>query len=184
MAEWLYIVAKHHKEHVKLVKSWGGGDYSEDLVQEMYLRLHRYTTPEKIIKDGEVNLGFIWFTLRNMYLTLLKEQKKQSKVNLDDISDLISEDADIVGLLLMDKITIDIEKELKDWEKDPVLWYTSKIFTTYINSGDSLRVFGDKVDIHYKSIFDTVKKCRTLLIDKYGEDYTDILNKDYEIVSL
>lgn len=182
MAEWLNIVAKHHKEHVKLVKSWGGGDYSEDLVQEMYLRLHRYTTPEKIIKDGEVNLGFIWFTLRNMYLTLLKEQKKQSKVNLDDISDLISEDADIVGLLLMDKITIDIEKELKDWEKDPVLWYTSKIFTTYINSGDSLRVFGDKVDIHYKSIFDTVKKCRTLLIEKYGEDYADIRNKDYELV--
>jgi DNA-directed RNA polymerase specialized sigma24 family protein len=182
MSEWLNIVAKHHKEHVKLVRSWGGGDYSEDLVQEMYLRLHRYTTPEKIIKDGEVNLGFIWFTLRNMYLTLVKEQKKYSKVNLEDIADLIHSEPDIIGMLLLDKITTEIEEELKEWEKDPVLWYTSKIFTTYVNSGDSLRVFGDKVDIHYKSIFDTVKKCREMLVNKYGEDYSDILNKDYELL--
>jgi len=39
--EWLKIVAKDHKEWVKLVQSFGEDFFAEDIVQESYLRLHK-----------------------------------------------------------------------------------------------------------------------------------------------
>ena len=45
--EWLKIVAKDHKEWVKLVQSFGEDFFSEDIVQESYIRLYKYCKPEK-----------------------------------------------------------------------------------------------------------------------------------------
>ena len=61
--QWLEIVAKEHKYYVDVVKSFGEYNFAEDIVQEMYLRIHKYTSPEKIVKDGIVNKGFIWFEI-------------------------------------------------------------------------------------------------------------------------
>ena len=74
--EWLKIVAKDHKEWVKLVQSFGEDFFAEDIVQESYLRLHKYCKPENIIQDGQVNKGFMYFVLRNLYLLHIKSEKR------------------------------------------------------------------------------------------------------------
>jgi DNA-directed RNA polymerase specialized sigma24 family protein len=77
--DWLNKVAKHHKYFVNVVEGFGEKFYAEDIVQEMYLRLHKYTTWDKIVKDGEVNKGFVWFVLRNIYVDYCKQKSKINK---------------------------------------------------------------------------------------------------------
>ena len=50
--DFLKEVAKHHKEWIKTVTALGGGSYSEDIVQEMYIKLYKYADANKIIKEG------------------------------------------------------------------------------------------------------------------------------------
>ena len=54
-AEWLKLVAKHHNKWIKIVESFGEHQYKDDIVQEAYLALYKYTTPEKIIHNGKVS---------------------------------------------------------------------------------------------------------------------------------
>ena len=49
MSQWLEVVAKQHKEWIRIVNSFGEYDYAEDIVQEMYIVLHKYADPNKII---------------------------------------------------------------------------------------------------------------------------------------
>ena len=82
--KWLRKVAERHQEWIKIVHSFGEYTYAEDLVQEMYLVILKYTTPEKIIKDGVVSRGYIYFTLRSLYFQYYNKKKKVTKVSLDD----------------------------------------------------------------------------------------------------
>ena len=67
MSHWLEIVAKQHKEWIRVINSFGEYDYAEDIVQEMYIVLHKYADPNKIITKGKANRGYIYFTLRTTY---------------------------------------------------------------------------------------------------------------------
>ena len=174
MSDWLSIVARHHKEYVQTVKGFGCDDYAEDLVQEMYIRLYKYVNPERIIKDGQVNRGFIWFVLKNMYLTLLNEKKRANIVRIGEGFEIESNESDLTNLLLMDNFTIEIERELSEWEKDSTMWYNSMLFRLYINSGLSYRELSEKTNIHYKSIYDTVSKCKRKLREKYEIEFNTI----------
>ena len=59
-AEWLEVVAKHHNKWIKIVNSFGEYNYASDIVQEMYIALYKYTTPEKIIHNGKLSEGYIF----------------------------------------------------------------------------------------------------------------------------
>ena len=83
--EWLNIVAKDHKEWVKVVESFGEDFFAEDIVQEAYLRIYKYCQPENIIKNGQVNKGFMYFTLRNLYLLHLRSNSRLEKVPLEQV---------------------------------------------------------------------------------------------------
>ena len=82
MSNWLSIVAKHHNEWIKVINSFGEYDYAEDIVQEMYIALHKYAKPEKIIKDGEVSKGYVFFTLRSLYYQYYNAKNKITKVSI------------------------------------------------------------------------------------------------------
>lgn len=123
----------------------------------MYLRLLKYTDKEKIVKDGEVNKAYVWFTLRSVYMMFIKEQKKIHKVRL-------SEDFDIPD-------TEDEHFELKrvysyidKWE-----WYDKKLFTLYLKTDLSIRQLAKEMGISLTSVFYTLKNCK--------QDLKDNINK-------
>ena len=62
---WLNKIALHHKEWIKIAVNFGARDYAEDIVQEAYIRVHKYSNPEKFIKNGKVNKGYMFFIIRN-----------------------------------------------------------------------------------------------------------------------
>ena len=82
--KWLEIVARQHKEWILMAQKMGAKSYSEDIVQEAYIKLHLYAKPEKIIKKGKVSKGYMFFVIRSIYLDYVINRNKIKKINIDD----------------------------------------------------------------------------------------------------
>jgi RNA polymerase sigma factor (sigma-70 family) len=143
-------VAKHHKEWVDVVRSFGEEFYTEDIVQEMYLRINKYTTYDKIVKRGTLNKGYIYFVLRNLFLNYVQLKSRFEVVRIDDNFD-ISHDSYI-------EFENRIENEIASWH-----YYDEILFNLYIDSGMSIRKLAKETRISEKSIFVTLKKCKNKL---------------------
>lgn len=175
--KWLELVAKDHKEYVKVVQSFGEYFYAEDIVQEAYLRIYKYCKPENIIQNGEVNKGFMYFVLRNLYLSYLKELEKNPKIPIDEIIYSLYEEDETekheAYLRLLNKVS----KELNNWE-----WYDKMLFEIYKNDNKSIRKISKETRISTKSIFQTLKNCKKRLKENLKEDFEDYKNEDYELI--
>jgi DNA-directed RNA polymerase specialized sigma24 family protein len=175
--KWLNNVAKHHKYFVKVVEGFGERFYAEDIVQEMYLRLYKYTTWDKIVKDGEVNKGFIWFVLRNIYVDFCKQKSRIDKVDLNEAIYVNEEAAERTEFVAKNELYLKIEAEIENWH-----WYDTMLFKLYRDSGKSMRELEAETKISLTSIFHTIKHCKQRLKEAVGEDYEDYNNGDYELL--
>jgi DNA-directed RNA polymerase specialized sigma24 family protein len=170
-------VAKHHKEWCKIVRTFGETNYTEDIVQEVYLRLHKYGQEDKIITPNGVNKPFVWFMLRNIYLDVCKRRNKIDEVKLTEDFALLSPDSEEQKHEAYKRLYSKINQEMDSWE-----WYDKMLFTYYKDTGMSLRQMSKATTISTRSIFNTIKHCKERLADNVGEDYQDYLNKDYELI--
>ena len=123
----LELLATYHKEWLKMAHKFGAGDYAEDVVQEMYIRLNRYIeTPERIMYKGEPNKLFVWVTLRNMVRNL---QNKKSIVVYS--GDMVEHD---VEEDLYDMVQAEGFERLIDkiWDiMEDQHWYDQKMFEIF-----------------------------------------------------
>ena len=74
--EWLNKVAKHHKDWVKIVNSFGEYFFAEDIVQETYIMLMKWSSEEKLFKDEQINKAYMYFALKNTFLQHLNKNNK------------------------------------------------------------------------------------------------------------
>lgn len=175
--DWLDNVAKHHRYFVNVVQGFGEKFYCEDIVQEMYLRLYKYTTWDKIVKEGEVNKAFIWFVLRNIYVDFCKQKKRIEKVDLNEAVYVNEEVFERAEFLAKNELYLKIDSEIESWH-----WYDAMLFKIYRDSGKSMRKLEAETTISLTSIFHTIKHCKQRLIKAVGEDYIDYVNGDYELL--
>lgn len=168
--EWLNIVAKEHKFFVDVVRSFGEQVYAEDIVQEMYLRIHKYTDEDKIIKNGEVNKGFIWFVLRNIYVDYCKQKSRIQKIEINET--ILAVDESDKKTKAIDENYYKIEKEIDSWH-----WYDAKLFRLYRDSGMSMREIEQATKISLTSIFHTIKQCKARINVALKNEYYDVLNE-------
>lgn len=166
---WLNIVAKEHKFFIEVVKSFGEQIYAEDIVQEMYLRIYKYTDEEKIVKNGEVNKGFIWFVLRNIYVDYCKQKSRIHKVEINET--VLAFDESDKKTKAIDENYYKIEKEIDSWH-----WYDAKLFRLYRDSGMSMREIEQATKISLTSIFHTIKTCKAKINNALSGAYYDVLN--------
>jgi RNA polymerase sigma factor (sigma-70 family) len=172
----LDLLATKHKEWVKMAHSFGAGDYAEDIVQEMYLRLNRYVEePDRIMYKGEPNKLFVWVTLRNMVRNF--QNKKDLLVFSGDMVEYDKEeDAFDYGEAEAFERLIE-----KIWESTTELhWYDKKMFEIYHTTEMSMRDIEKETKISLYSIFDTLKKTKNYVREKIQEDYQDYENEDYD----
>lgn len=175
--DWLDNVAKHHRYFVNVVQGFGEKFYCEDIVQEMYLRLYKYTTWDKIVKEGEVNKAFIWFVLRNIYVDFCKQKNRIEKVDLNEAVYVNEEVFERAEFLAKNELYLKIDSEIESWH-----WYDAMLFKIYRDSGKSMRKLEAETTISLTSIFHTIKHCKQRLIKAVGEDYIDYVNGDYELL--
>jgi len=168
-------LSKHHKEWITMVNKFGEFNYAEDFVQSMYLRIDKYSAFDKCVTDGKVNKGYVWCVLRSMYFQYLKDKKRLERVSIGEgflIEDRVNEVDENYGVLLCK-----IDNEINSWH-----WYDKMLFKLYKDQDLTMRAIAEETNISLTSIFTTIKNCKDKLRDSVGEDYTDFINEDYELL--
>jgi hypothetical protein len=56
------------------------------------------------------------------------------------------------------------------------------LFRIYKDEGKAMRQIADKTGISLKSIFLTIKSCKERIRQSVGDDYTDFLNEEFELI--
>ena len=174
--DWLGLVAKRHKEWINIVKSFGEYDFAEDIVQECYLTLYKYADESKVIRDGVVSRGYLYFTLRSLYYQYYNSKRKINKVSIDDdeITIQIPNDSEMDEQIAFHKICTMIDQHIDSWR-----WYEKKLFTLYRDTDLSIRGIANETNISWVSIFNTLKHSKNEIKEKFKEDWEDYKNKDY-----
>ena len=166
--KWLAEVAKYHDEWVAIVKSFGERSYHEDIVQQSYLALYKYSNKKKVLKNGKVNKAYIWIVLRSMFLQYVNAKNKVQKISIDDKERYLQ----IPNIDKMDEeinyynFTKKIDDHIQSWR-----WYDRKLFEIYRDTDLSIRKIADKTKISWVSIFHTLKKCKSELKEIFKDEY-------------
>ena len=180
----LELLAKNHNLWLNMVLGFGCDyDTAQDIVQSMYLRMHKYVKDEQRImyNDDEVNRFFIYVTLKNMYRTYMNAENKfvWFEVREDDAID--TEMMDIAFDEAMESafetLIARIGSEMNTWHK-----YDRILSEKYFKSDYSLRDISKGSGISLTSIFHSIKKNKELLNELFIEDYEDFINGDYDLI--
>lgn len=175
VVEVLKVLSEKHNEWVNMAKSFGvTDDDANELVQEMYLRLHKYVdNPERIMyNDDEVNTFYVYVTLRNIYLS---GTKKIKHYGIDHFALSAYEEADIDKEIAFDKIVGGIRAEVDSW-----YWYDKKLWQIHFDNEKSMRSISTETTISLSSIFNTLKRCKKKIKEMFDEDVEDYKNRDYD----
>ena len=177
-------LAENHKIWVRMVRGFGADrDLAQDIVQSMYLRLHKYIEDKDRImyNDDEVNRFFVYVTLKNMYLTYMSSQNRYQWYEIRE-DDVIDEDLnefvfDEVMDTAFDRLIGKISDEMNTWHK-----YDRILSEKYLKSDYSLRDIATGSGISLTSIFNSMRENKRILKEKFQEDYEDFCNGDYNLI--
>jgi len=175
--DWLALVAERHKEWINIVKSFGEVNYAEDIVQECYITLYKYADSNKIIRNGVVSRGYLYFTLRSLYYQYYNSKRKIDKFSIDDDENTlqIPDDTQMDEQIAFNKICLMIDNYIENWR-----WYEKKLFTLYRDTDLSIRGIAKETNISWVSIFNTLKHAKNELNRNFKEDWEDYKNRDYD----
>ena len=174
---WLGIVAKRHKEWINIVKSFGEYELAEDIVQEAYLTIYKYANEDKIIRNGIVSRGYMYFTLRSLYYQYYNSKRNITKLSIDDeeYTYQIEDHSEMDEQIAFNKICMLIDDHIYNWR-----WYEKKLFTLYRYSDLSIRGIANETNISWVSIFNTLKHAKNELKENFSEYWEDYKNQDYD----
>ena len=146
------LLFEKHSDWIRIVNSFGEDPaISEDLVQEMYIKIQLKLEKGLDISYGdEINYYYIFKALRTLFLDLKRKGKNIKRVSADNIKSIDD--------------TIDYEKKynLVKEELKKMYWYDRKIFEL-INSGESIASLSRKTGIQYYSLYNTYNKVKNKL---------------------
>jgi DNA-directed RNA polymerase specialized sigma24 family protein len=173
--ELLNEISKQHNEWLKIVRTFGC-EFPEDVVQDAYLRIHKYGNADKLIINGEINKLIMWTILRNVSHDTNKANRIEF-ISLEDVWNIQDTSEDLDKHEALSKVDKLIELESLTWHH-----YDKMLFDLYRKTELSMREIAEATKIHYTSIFHTLKRCKQRLQEAVGEDYQDYLNKDFELI--
>lgn len=196
-------IYQYHKEWVAMVQALGGGLYSEDIVQEAYIKIDKYNYQNRMFKKGKISKGYMFFILRSIFINYIKQANKIRKVDIntlyditdktwfcdvsnhtgnyrnlkENVDDILYKSEDIIKEYAYGKICNKIDEEIDTWH-----WYDKKIFEVYRDTPLSIRGMAKETNISSVNIFHTLKKGKNIIRDKFEEDYEDFKNGDYDLI--
>lgn len=177
-------LAEKHNLWLRMVIGFGcDEETAKDIVQSMYLRIHKYVKDEERImyNDDEVNRFFIYVTLKNMYYTYEKAKNKfiWYEIREDDAIDYELRDFafDEAMETAFERLIGKISSEMDTWHK-----YDKILSEKYLKSDYSLRDIANGSGISLTSIFNSMRSNKQILKDKFREDYEDFCNGDYNLI--
>ena len=150
----MILIAVKHKNWIEIVQSFGcPKETSEDIVQEMYIKIHKkLKNGLDIMYKDEINYYYIFKTLRSLFYDLKRKEKNITVINIEDVN------------IDMSDIDVNYEKAYKKItdELDKMFWYDKKVFEI-INGGESVAELSRKSYIQYYSLYNTYNKVKDKL---------------------
>ena len=194
MNELLVELAKYNDDWYRIAFSFlDNKEDAEDIVQDMYLHLHRKEIDlDKIRYKSDINRFFMFLTIRNLCIDFIRNKKETTEFN--DMLSLIPEDSieDYLGILI-ERVC----EESKRWHT-----YDRNLFEFYMYSGLSYRDISNGTDkkarlisnnkelkedpvkrgsnISVNSIYTTINICKNKLRDSLSEDFEDYFNNELD----
>ena len=173
----LQILGDNHKEWLLMAQKMGIGELSEDIVQDTYIRIIRLNYIDGIVKeDGSLNKFYMWLSIRAVHVDYIRANSA-TFVSLDEVKELCDEETNVEKHESLERLYLKIHDEMDNWE-----WYDSMLFKVYKEGNASMRDIAKDSGISLTSIFNTLKNCKKRLRDAVGEDYTDFINQDYDLI--
>lgn len=165
MKTTLEKIAEKHDDWHRIVLSFGCKEsIAEDIVQEMYIRIHTYITKGVDISYGDdINHIFIYRTLRSLYIDLHRKEKNIIKTNIDNLAEYIDENESLR------KGDVCNAMQQMDSLLDKTFWYDRTVFEI-ISSGTSIAELSRKTNITYYSLYFTHKRVKQLIKDNIEWD--------------
>jgi len=155
----LQKIAQKHNDWVRIVKSFGcEGDKCEDIVQEMYIKIHTLIVKGiDISYEDDINHFYIYRILRSLFIDLCRKEAKITKVNVDYLEKFVEEEEI--------KEYKDIEGKMKQLDSllDKVYWYDAKVFRLLTEEKMSIAELSKKTGISYYSLYNTYKNVKSLI---------------------
>ena len=177
-------LAQKHNLWISMVLGFGCDyDTAQDIVQSMYLRMHKYVKDEGRImyNDDEVNRFFVYVTLKNMYRDFKNASNKYAFFELRE-DDAIDEELkdfafDEVMEAAFERLIARINTEMSTWHR-----YDKILSEKYLKSDYSLRDIASGSGISLTSIFNSMRENKRILKEKFQEDWEDFKNGDYNLI--
>ena len=182
------ILAKRHTDWIKMAKAFKiDEDKANELVQEMYIRMHDYTKDVKRImyNETEINTFYIYVTLRNLYYSKFTNyNNKNKKIIL--FSDYKNTHDHKIFYDVLNRLSYDFEEQTESYKKkinlealynkiDSVIedwyWYDKKLTKLYLNTDMSMRDISKETKISLSSIFNTLTNAKEKIRKESKEEY-------------
>ena len=199
--DWFETLSLKHTEFLRMVKLFPENETNnnaEDIVQDAYIELTELGTKKHkegdkrvnqkykdlptckrvLTETGEINMVYMWITLKRVSMNALKKRIKKSEhiirlgEGFEKSGEEEAENEQAFGLL-MDKV----EQEMDTWH-----WYDKLLFETYVKDSRSMRGLSSDTHISLTSIFTTLRNCKNRIRENVGEDFLDYMNEDYELI--
>jgi len=188
-------VCKDHKYWYSVAYSFlNNKQDAEDVVQDMYIKIDKLNIDLYKSRFGEeVNKGYFYTVIRNLCLDFIKNKQN----NLDIDTTYVSNDDIDESKECYDKLILKIQEEVNKWD-----YYDRTLFECYMYSGLSYRDMANGSDKNAKLISNkmrlneraikngigittravsySIKKSMNKLKEKFGEDFQDYFNNDYD----
>jgi len=170
-------LAVHHELWIKMLVNLGCNiDVAKDLVQDMYLRMHRLVKDEKrIMYKDDVNRYFVWITLRNLYYSYLKDKRNSIFYEILENDEVVQSEYDIAEDDAFENIMTQINEIISDWTV-----YDKRLFELYFIQGLSLRAISKGAKIGLTSIHNSILNQKAILREHLSEDLIDYFNQDFD----
>jgi len=175
----LKSVCKYHNEWFKIAYSFlNKKEDAEDLVQDMYVRLHRLgKTKEDISYKDTVNRYFVWTVLVNMYKVSMRKKvyKKLDTCELLGNEDVSDEDYNLDDDKSFEYIMNKIRTIVSSWKPTD-----RQLFFLYFMEGYSLREIAKGSGVGLSFIHNNIKRIRAIIREELSEDMVDYFNQDFD----
>tara|TARA_R110000744_G_scaffold30798_2_gene72689 strand:- start:880 stop:1428 length:549 start_codon:yes stop_codon:yes gene_type:complete len=178
----LEAVSLKHSVWISMAISLGCPPYlAGDIVQEVYLRLHKYkeTAESKVVKeDGSVNTFYMFGAIRNTLSSFMKKENLYISMpswmykdqEFEEFEIVAPEEADLEFEDRYQELMDGINKEVDSWGP-----YNSKLFNLYFKTDLSMRKIAGGTGIGLTHIFGSITKYRSQIKEKFSEDFDNLI---------
>lgn len=174
MSQIITELSKNHKDFINIVKSFCSYIDHEEIVQEMYIKVHNHKVKNP---DKEINLSYIWFTLRSVFLDQMRAEQRFVDLDLSVFKNIPEQVTDLDEQLAYSQV---IQKQNEIVNKQH--YFDAMLFNIYSKGDTSIRKLAKETNISTRTIFWSLQQTKKLIAKELKEDYEDYKNKDYELI--